>query len=1009
MLTFQELIAKLNTFWSNKGVLIGEPYGLEVGAGTSNPLTAFRVLGPEPFNVAYVEPSRRPADGRYGENPNRLQHYFQYQVILKPAPAFNTYMYIEMLQALGIDPEKHDIRFVEDNWESPSLGAWGLGWEIWLDGMEITQYTYFQQMSGIDLELPALEITIGLERLAMYIQNVDDYKDLKWNNSVTYGDIFKQHEYWQTTYNYETSDIKTLQTLFNTHLKIIKDQINKKNYWAAYDNLLKLSHYFNLLDAQGVVSATDRVAKFKLMGELGNKIAKMYIAERKKLNYPLTNKVRPIEYKPKAIDLKHFLKKNNLNNLDIFGNNKKAVLSAGRLNKTSMLNNKALGLNSEMLTFNTDKLFVLELGFEEFPAFDAKALQQIFTNEWLNNILKNLGYEDVKSNVYITSQRVVFIIANIEKTTKKQIVLQGPPINIAYKDSKATKALKTFLNKNNIKIADLKQENGRVVAYKTIKLDIQNTAQEIINRFFTTKINTKYMRWNNSKDAYIRPLRWIFAMYKDEVINTSYFDVQANNFTMPPRCFAPNIITLNSSKEYLNFILSSQIKLDPEIRHEIIQDAFKKESKLENINKYLPLIEENTFLTENPNPVVCKLPDKYKVLPFELILKILQSNQRYLVFVKDNQVYYMVVVNHLKQNAKSIAKANTKVVNARLDDGLFYFNTDLKKDIKEYRPDLKYITYHPQIGSYLEKTKRLEKLADIVWKNKPEHIKTVLQLIKNDKATLSGKEFPELEGYIASKMAQIQNYPKEVVTILQEYKNLNTTNPDARLFAIIDLIDDIINLASLEGLPKGNKDPYQIRQKVFNLIHIASKQNLDLEPLIKKALELARKNSSIKKVNVNLEEISDYINKRVFNLITKNNILDSYLALPVAFADNLNIFAKINLAYDLNKLPDNHKQLIFDTAKRINNIIAKKNKNIKILGPEKLKDSSLLNKQEKQILQILNQSDFYNTKYLLTLAQYIDKLFEKTLILDKDLKKQSIHISVLVKANNKLQKIFKWL
>jgi len=314
-ITFQQIIEKLNKFWAKQGCIIGQPYGVEVGAGTANPHTFFRVLGKEPYNIAYTEPSRRPTDGRYGQNPYRLQHYFQYQVILKPAPKNNQELYLACLRELGIDTQKHDIRFVEDNWESTPLGAWGLGWEVWLDGMEITQYTYFQQMAGISLEVPALEITIGLERLAMYIQGVDDYKEIKWNNDVKYGELFKEHEYWQSKHNFETSSLDDLPELYSLYEKQVNFQLDQKNYWAAYDYLLKLSHTFNLLDARGVVSLSDRVAKFAKMQNFSKNIGSLYLQERKKFDYPLLKIVKPVKYEPKIIELNS--KNNSKNNLYI--------------------------------------------------------------------------------------------------------------------------------------------------------------------------------------------------------------------------------------------------------------------------------------------------------------------------------------------------------------------------------------------------------------------------------------------------------------------------------------------------------------------------------------------------------------------------------------------------------------------------------------------------------------------------------------------------------------------
>lgn len=289
-LSFQNILRKLEEYWEKQGCVIGQPYGVEVGAGTANPHTFFRVLGPEPWNVAYVEPSRRPDDSRYGENPYRMQHYYQFQVIMKPAPANNIELYIGSLKELGLDPKTHDIRFVEDNWESPSIGAWGLGWEVWADGMEISQYTYFQQVGGIDLDPIPIEITYGPERIAMYLQDVDDFKDIMWDDKVTYGDIFERQEYWQSVFNIDAADIKRHKQMFDLYHEEAQDQVREKNHRAAYDNLLKMSHTFNILDSRGAVGVSERANTFRKMLHLSSEIANLYMKERKKLNYPLMKK-----------------------------------------------------------------------------------------------------------------------------------------------------------------------------------------------------------------------------------------------------------------------------------------------------------------------------------------------------------------------------------------------------------------------------------------------------------------------------------------------------------------------------------------------------------------------------------------------------------------------------------------------------------------------------------------------------------------------------------------------
>lgn len=287
ILNFQDLILNLSRFWSDYGCIIQQPYDIEKGASTMNPATFLRALGPEPYSTAMVEPCRRPTDARYGENPNRLGHYFQYQVILKPSPDNAQELYLKSLEAMGIDLSKHDVRFVEDNWESPTLGAAGVGWEVWLDGMEITQFTYFQQVGGLEVKPVALEITYGLERIAMYIQNKESVFDIMWNNKLKYGDIYLQNEIEQSKYNFEYSDAERLFSLFDAYQKEVDNCINAELVLPAYDYVLKCSHTFNLLDARGVISKDERINFINRVRTMASAVANLYVKQREKLGFPL--------------------------------------------------------------------------------------------------------------------------------------------------------------------------------------------------------------------------------------------------------------------------------------------------------------------------------------------------------------------------------------------------------------------------------------------------------------------------------------------------------------------------------------------------------------------------------------------------------------------------------------------------------------------------------------------------------------------------------------------------
>ncbi|CAN5808346.1 glycine--tRNA ligase subunit alpha [soil metagenome] len=295
MLSFQQIILRLQEYWAGHGCALLQPYDMEVGAGTSHTATFLRALGPEPWKAAYVQPSRRPKDGRYGENPNRLQHYYQYQVVLKPAPANILELYLGSLEALGFDLKQNDIRFVEDDWENPTLGAWGLGWEVWLNGMEVTQFTYFQQVGGIDCKPITGEITYGLERLAMYLQGVDRVYDLTWTESasgqkLSYGDVYLQNEQEQSAYNFEHSDVEFLLGAFGSHEKQAKHLVGSKLALPAYEQVLKAAHTFNLLDARGAISVTERAAYIGRIRNLARSVAQSYYDSRARLGFPMAPK-----------------------------------------------------------------------------------------------------------------------------------------------------------------------------------------------------------------------------------------------------------------------------------------------------------------------------------------------------------------------------------------------------------------------------------------------------------------------------------------------------------------------------------------------------------------------------------------------------------------------------------------------------------------------------------------------------------------------------------------------
>ena len=414
-LTFQEVIMRLERFWADQGCLIWQPYSEKVGAGTMNPATVLRVLGPEPWNVGYVEPSYRPDDGRYGENPNRMQMHIQYQVILKPDPGNPQELYLESLEALGIDLRQHDIRFVEDNWESPVLGAWGLGWEVWLDGLEITQFTYFQQAGGIDLDPVSVELTYGLERIVMFLQEVRSVWEIDWDGRHTYGDILLQPEIEHCTYDFEKADVSRLQQMYDLYEIEAKDALAQGLVIPAYDYLLRCSHTFNVLDARGAIGVTERARYFARMRELARIVAEGYVKQREEMGFPWLAREQGSrgarEQKSKAVE---------------------PVQSC------------------DLATL------LLEIGTEELPADDlSSAIAQL--EELTPRLLAEARLEHGPIRVTGTPRRLVVYVENLAaKQQDKKELVKGPPTKVAFdEEGRPTQAAKGFARSQGVAVESL--------------------------------------------------------------------------------------------------------------------------------------------------------------------------------------------------------------------------------------------------------------------------------------------------------------------------------------------------------------------------------------------------------------------------------------------------------------------------------------------------------------------------------------------------------------------------
>jgi glycyl-tRNA synthetase len=965
-LTFQEIIQKLNAFWAEQGCIIAQPYGVEVGAGTANPHTFFRVLGPEPYSVAYVEPSRRPTDGRYGKNPNRLQHYYQYQVIIKPAPKFNQEMYIESLKVLGIDPEQHDIRFVEDNWESTPLGAWGLGWEVWLNGMEVSQYTYFQQVAGIQLDVPALEITYGLERLAMYIQNVEDYRDIKWNDSVTYGEVFERHEFWQATHNYETASIDTLRQLFDLYEKEVKVQLEKENFWAAYDYLLKMSHTFNLLDSRGVISLSDRVAKFAVMAKYSKMVGKLYIAERETLLFPLKNNVSQVSF--------------------------------------SLPQKRVAAPKDEEL----QNVAVVELGFEELPASYLAEWSETLNDIWLRDQFTDAKFNAGIFGVRITPRRIIITLINpdAESVTIKRV--QGPPLAKCYEDGKPTKALQGFLAKNNATEKDLLKDTIFAVLEVKETVTLEDILQKVVTELIATAPKTKWMRWDEQTDAFIRPLRWIVAYHNNKKMNIVAFNVVSDNKTYSPRYTHSTEVLVNSAQEYIGFLGEYDIIASQFERKDIItSEAFGKVTKSEKFDHY---VTQNMFLTESPKLHTEILPARYHELPPELIKYILEKNQMYLLTQDTNDIFYTIIANQRKVHP-TIIEGNKRVVKARLEDGLFYMNQDKNVKLADLRETLKKINFHPKAGSYFDKTGRIAKIVDYIRSKvnlevDEKALTTALQLIKNDKASNLAKEFPSLEGTIGSFYARREDYEIKVCEILKDHYEVANSSVESGLISIADKADSLVTLTAFEKLPEGSHDPYELRKTAYNFIRTVLAFNQPLE--VKEVLEFA---ASLVETEERVASVSDILTflKNRFEQIVKP-VMDDWIAQGISDADSSNLVELQRIGIDIQQSYGvKIKESLLDSLKRVTNIIKKSSEDIQNLI---IDESILETKGEKDLFAFTVEfetaaaSHGVNAEHFMKLTQILEQFFTDTIVMDPNLTKRQNRIGLLARLSRGLQQMF---
>ncbi|MCC7367623.1 MAG: glycine--tRNA ligase subunit beta [Chloroflexi bacterium] len=818
-LTFQDIIMRLDAYWAAQGCVVAQPYDVEVGAGTAAPSTFLRVLGPEPWSVAYPQPSRRPADGRYAENPNRFQHYFQYQVILKPAPADPLGLYLASLAELGISDQDHDVRFVEDNWESPSLGAWGLGWEVWLDGLEITQFTYFQQSGGFDLNPPAVEITYGLERIAMYLQGVKAMTEVRWNDRVTYGDIYRQPEIEHCTYNFELADVETLRTIFDLYEGEAKRTLDRDMVGPGLDLVLKCSHTFNLLDARGAVGVTQRAAYLGRMRQLARRAATAFAEQRERLGYPLLN------------------------------DGEAAAVATGAAPAVSA--RAAADLDP---TRRADLL--VELGVEELPSDDtASAVAQL--KERAAGTLTAAGLTFENLTIDATPRRLVLAASSVGvKEAVREEVVKGPPASAAFdKEGKPTRAAEGFARSNGVSVDDLttEEQGGRTYVMARKRVESRPALEllgECIERLYGGLRFGRAMYWETPEVTFSRPVRWLLALWGGEVVPATVARVGSGDSTRPPRGSAQTPVTVASAAAYRGLVAELGVELSTVARRQAILDQSQRlaASVGGRLDADDALLDEVANLVEWPTPLLGSFDPAALEAPAEALVTVMKKHQRYFpIYGPDGKLLpkFVAVANARRNRPDIVVHGNEEVLRARYADALFFYRQDLQKPLAEFVPELRQLTFLEGLGSLFDKTGRLEQLAPPVASAlqldaDSQTLGRAAHLAKADLATGLVRELTELQGVMGRVYAAAAGESSGVASAIAEHYQPRhagdalPATPAGTALAVTDRLDTLVAAFAAGLEPTSSSDPYGLRRAGLGLLTIlvALKSPVSLDGLI---------------------------------------------------------------------------------------------------------------------------------------------------------------------------------
>jgi len=822
MLNFQEMIAALTHYWANQGCAIHQGYDLEVGAGTFNPATFLRCQGPEPYAAVYVEPSRRPKDGRYGENPNRLQFYHQMQVIIKPSPPNLQDLYLESLKAIGLDVNQHDIRFVHDDWENPTIGAWGLGWEVWLDGMEVTQFTYFQAVGGIPVSPVSGEITYGLERLAMYLQDVNSFFELKWNDTLLYGDLYKKSEWEWSHYNFKEANTAMWFAHFDDFEKEAKRLVGLNLPIPAYDFVIKASHAFNILDARGVISVTERTGYINRIRSLAKLLSHAYLKSREAQNFPLLRPTAtPAVETPQPLSFQHFEEKDD---------------------------------------------FLLEIGSEELPAtFVPIGINNL--EKGMRGLLKDhqLPFEEI--HAYGTPRRLAVVVKGLAKEVPSQIVeKKGPALTAAF-DAKGspTKVGEGFfrshgfdaLSLTQVKEGNLSIEiralNGVDYLFVNKKTESKPAVEILAPLLSSLVLNIdfpKKMRWGALDIEYARPIRWLVSLYGAQEIPFVVGNIKSGKITYGHRQLSPERIPLSHANKYLDtlrhhFVMADQEEREKSILTQIQTFEKKLHGKVALLEKVLPQV---LHLVEWPFLTEADFDPLYLKAPKEVLISEMVEHQKYLPLIDATGALmplFLIVCNN--KPTALIRAGNQKAVTPRLADGLFLYEEDLKTPLADFAKKLRTITFQKDLGSVAEKGRRLMANVEILHRFLPiaelPTAKRAAFLAKADLASELVGEFPDLQGIIGKIYALKSGEEAAVAEAIDEHwmprgeKAPLPHTPCGILVSLAEKIDNLLSCFLLGMIPSSSSDPYALRRQAIAIIKIliSKHYHLPLQQVLKEA------------------------------------------------------------------------------------------------------------------------------------------------------------------------------